>query len=37
MPVDHFEVFYTVDTAQEKVTILRVIYGGRDIDRAFMS
>lgn len=36
MPVDHFEVFYTVDTAQEKVTILRVIYGGRDIDRAFM-
>ena len=36
MPVDHFEVFYTVDTGQEKVTILRVIYGGRDIDRAFM-
>ena len=36
MPVDHFEVFYTVDTGQEIVTILRVIYGGRDIDRAFM-
>ena len=36
MPVDHFEVFYTVDTGQETVTILRIIYGGRDIDRAFM-
>ena len=36
MPVDHFEVFYTVDTGQETVAILRVIYGGRDIDRAFM-
>lgn len=35
MPVDNFEVFYTVDSEKEAVTILRVLYGGRDIDRAF--
>lgn len=35
MPVDNFEVFYTVNEMQKSVIILRVIYGGRDIDRAF--
>ncbi len=35
MPVDNFTVFYTVNEMQKSVIILRVIYGGRDIDRAF--
>ena len=35
MPVDNFKVFYTVDTAKKSVTILRVIYSGRNIDRLF--
>jgi len=33
MNVDRFSVFYLLDDAASTVTIIRVIYGGRDIDR----
>lgn len=32
MPVDHYLVFYIPDTEAKTVTVLRVIYGGRDMD-----
>ena len=31
MPVDHYCVFYIPDREQMTVTVIRVIYGGRDI------
>lgn len=33
LPVDHFVVFYTVETAAKTVMIIRIVYGGRDIMR----
>ncbi len=33
MSVDHYSVFYIPDPRNETVTVLRVMYGGRDIDR----
>lgn len=33
MPVDHYLVFYIPDHDSETVTVLRILYGGRDIDR----
>lgn len=32
MPVDHFIVFYIPDEEEKIVTVIRVIYGGRNID-----
>lgn len=32
MPVDHFNVFYILDDEEKIVIVLRVIYGGRNID-----
>ncbi len=32
MPVDNFCVFYIPDESDNKVTIIRIMYGGRDID-----
>jgi len=32
MPVDNFCVFYIPDVNDSKVTIIRIMYGGRDID-----
>ncbi|MGN1111654.1 MAG: type II toxin-antitoxin system RelE/ParE family toxin [Acutalibacteraceae bacterium] len=32
MPVDNFVVFYTPNEAESKVTVIRVLYGGCDID-----
>ena len=32
MPVDHFVVFYIRDKDTQSVTIIRVLYGGRDIE-----
>lgn len=32
MPVDHFVVFYIPDKDTHSVTIIRVLYGGRDIE-----
>lgn len=32
MPVDHYCVLYIPDTEKAVVTIIRVMYGGRDID-----
>ena len=32
MPVDHYCVFYIPDSTQMTVTVIRVIYGGRDIE-----
>ena len=32
-PVDNYCVFYIPDEAKKTVTIIRVIYGGRDIDK----
>ena len=37
MPVDHYLVFYIPNREEETVTIIRVIYGGRDIDRQLES
>lgn len=33
MPVDNFVVFYTIDDETHTVTIIRVMYGGRDIEQ----
>lgn len=33
MPVDNFLVFYIVERDKGFVTVIRVMYGGRDIDR----
>ena len=32
LPVDHYLVFYTVDDSCKTVSVLRVMYGGRDIE-----
>lgn len=32
MPVDHYLVFYIPDDNRQSVSIVRVMYGGRDID-----
>ena len=32
MPVNHFIVFYIPDEEKKTVTVIRVIYGGRNID-----
>lgn len=31
LPVDNFIVYYLVDTDNLKVTIIRIVYGGRDV------
>ena len=33
MPVDHYLVYYIPDHKSKTVTVLRVMYGGRDADR----
>ncbi len=33
VPVDNFVVFYTVDDVALTVTIIRIVYGGRDMQR----
>lgn len=35
MPVDNYLVFYLTETEALKVTILRIMYGGRDITNIF--
>ena len=32
VPVDNFAVFYTVDSNSMTVVIIRIVYGGRDIE-----
>lgn len=32
MPVDNYCIFYIPDNEEAVVTIIRVVYGGRDID-----
>lgn len=32
VPVDNFVVFYTVDSESMTVAIIRIVYGGRDIE-----
>lgn len=32
VPVDNFVVFYTVDSDSMTVTVIRIVYGGRDIE-----
>jgi hypothetical protein len=32
-PVDHYLVFYIPDMATKTVTVIRVMYGGRDMDK----
>ena len=34
MPVDNYLVFYTVDDVSKNVSILRVMYGKRNIEKA---
>lgn len=31
VPVDGYIIFYTVDTDTQTVTVVRIVYGGRDI------
>ena len=33
MPVEHFVVFYLVKPDPPQVTVIRILYGGRDIDQ----
>ena len=33
MPVDNFIIFYIPNVEDETVTVIRVMYGGRDIDK----
>jgi len=33
MPIDYFIVFYIPKVKDEIVTVIRVMYGGRDIDK----
>lgn len=35
MPVDHYLVFYIPDHQAKTVTVVRIMYGGRDIDAQF--
>ncbi len=37
MPVDHYLIFYIPNREEETVTVVRVMYGGRDIDRQLES
>lgn len=37
MPVDNYLVFYIPDKETEIVTVIRVIYDGRDVDNQLMS
>jgi toxin ParE1/3/4 len=37
MPVDHFLVFYIPVESQKTVAILRIMYGGRDIENQLFS
>lgn len=32
MPVDHYVVYYLVDGKGKSVTIIRIFYGGRDVE-----
>ena len=32
LPVDNFIVYYLVDDEKRTVTVVRIFYGGRDID-----
>ncbi len=32
LPVNNFIVYYLVDEVEEKVTVVRIFYGGRDIE-----
>lgn len=32
MPVGHFIVFYTADTEMNAVTVIRIVYGGRNLE-----
>ena len=32
LPVDNYIVFYLVDNVKRTVTVIRVLYGGRDIE-----
>lgn len=32
MPVDNYVVFYIPDDSEETVTVVRVMYEGRDVD-----
>ena len=36
MPVDNYCVFYITDSEKQVVSIVRVMYGGRDIDAELM-
>lgn len=32
VPVDRFVIYYTIDESQRTVTIVRIFYGGRDVE-----
>ena len=35
MPIDNYIAFYIVDNANNTVTIIRILYGARDIEKEF--
>ena len=37
MPVEHYLVFYITDNENKTVTVIRIMYGGRDIDKQLNS
>ena len=37
MPVDNYVVFYMVNTVEKKVTVLRILYSGADINNILES
>ena len=32
MPVEHYVIYYCTDTDQRVVTVIRIFYGGRDVE-----
>lgn len=36
MPVNHYIVYYLTEPESEKVFIVRILYGGRDVKKALM-
>ena len=35
-PVDHYIVYYLINPEQETVSVVRILYGGRDVRRILM-
>ena len=36
MPVDHYIVYFLADKEKETVSVVRILYGGRDVRRVLL-